>query len=274
VGERRGSLYLTQGVDDVGGAFIIVSALVGALLLCGWVVWRLIGMCLLREISGLELIILVGVILGLVIGAVGARGPAAIPFLILLWAGGMMYPVLLALAERRKARKMERDDITGYLRALDKQPDVPYPHRKLGDIYKERGDWDRAIEHYQSYLEVHEDAADMKFRLKKCLTARRREAMGLRVCPACGAESPGDAVRCGQCGFYLKGTQEIIDTLTTPEMMRIWRWLIVIFIVPGVVVNIFQGFGPAVGAVLLFLALCAAALFLYGKLIRPEEETS
>ena len=262
-------------VPDFGAAFLIVIPLVAGLLLCGWVVWRLIGMWLLREISGLELIILVGVFLGLALSAIagsGGSGPLAFALLALLWAGGMMYPALLALAERRKARQLVRDDITGYLAALEKQPDVPYPHRRLGDIYRDRGDWDRAIEHYQSYLEVHEGNPQIRFRLEKALTARRREAMGLRICPSCGAENLGDAGRCERCGCYLKGPQEIIDVLTTPEMMRIWRWLIVIFVVPGVAFSIVASLPAAIGVTLMFLAVCLAGIYLYGKLTRREEE--
>jgi len=253
---------------------MIVIPLTLGLLLCGWVVWRIIGMGLLREISGLETVILVGVFVGVMMGAICAQGAAVFPVLILLWGAGMMYPALLALADRRKRRQMMRDDIAGYLRALEKQPDVPYPHRRLGDIYKERGDWDMAIEHYQRYLEVHADAAQIKFRLEKCLTARRREQAGLRICPACGAESPGDAVRCGQCGFYLKGGREIIDVLTTPDMMRIWRWLILISVVPGVVFSVLAALPPAVGIALLFAAVCLAGLYLYGKLTRSEEDAA
>jgi len=262
-------------VGGFGAALLIVIPLTAGLLLCGWVVWRLIGMWVLREISGLELLIFVGVFLGLALSAIagsGGSGPGAFVLLALLWAGGMMYPALLALADRRKGRQLVRDDIAGYLAALEKQPDVPYPHRKLGDMYRDRGDWDSAIEHYQSYLEVHEGNPQVRFRLEKALTARRREAMGLRICPTCGTENLGDAVRCERCGFYLKGPQEIVDVLTTPEMMRIWRWLIVGSILPGVAFSILEALSAPVGISLLFLAVCLTGLYLYGKLTRREEE--
>ena len=96
--------------------------------------------------------------------------------------------------------------------------------------------------------------------------------MGLRICPTCGTENLGDAVRCERCGFYLKGPQEIVDVLTTPEMMRIWRWLIVIFVVPGVAFSIVASLPAAIGVTLMFLAVCLAGIYLYGKLTRREEE--
>ncbi len=133
-------------------------------------------------------------------------------------------------------------------------------------MIRTREDWERAIEHYQAYIEGHERAAGAKRSLERCLDRKRMRDMGLRRCPVCGAENPRSNTRCTECGFYLKGLAEIMDVLTTPDLMRVWKWLILVFLVPGLAVGLMASIiPPGVSVAMLAISVIATFFFLYGR---------
>lgn len=248
----------------------VAVLLVGGFLLVGMVGYRLVGMYLMKEIDGLELTVFLLVLIGLMIGAVVGGGGLAAAALVLLWLVGMSYPVLNHLHWRARMNALIQADIRSYEEALRRQPDVPYPHRRLGDIYFERRQWARAAEHYQQYLEKHNLDAYCANRLERALLYRRREEMGLRTCPVCGAENARAAARCGVCGFYLKGWREILDALSTPGMMRVWRWLILAFLLPALVLAMVPHGPMWLRALILTVSVAATVLYLYARLSGRE----
>lgn len=253
-----------------GMGILAGSLLVGAFLLVGWLAWRVVGMYMMREIDGLELAVLLSVIVGLMFAALAGGGGLGLIALVLLWVVGMSYPVINRLSLSRRLNAMVEGDIRGYEEGLKRQPDVPFPHRRLGDIYFERGDWDKAVEHYQGYLEIHAINAHCSNRLERALMQKRREDLGLRMCAACGEENSGDAARCEACGAYLKGAQEIIDVLTTPGMMRVWRWVIVAFLLPALVLGAIPGTFGLVTGLMLVISVTATVFYLYARMTDPE----
>lgn len=250
-----------MGTAFAGGVGIV------ALLLCGGAFYRLFALWLVdRVITTLEFIVLTGVFLSLI----ALSFVAGLGFLLLLAAGTLIVSFMPMWAQRIGRKQLELQDIAKYHEALKRQPDVPYPHRKLGEIYEARHDWDRAVEHYQAYLELHSPASDIQRRLEYSLEQRRRRDLGLRRCPVCGTDAAPDAVRCAECGFYLQGPREIVDVLTTPEMMRLWRWLIVVFVVPGLILGLIGEWVPAwIGLLLLACGMVATVVFVYGRMIQP-----
>ena len=238
--------------------------LVGGLLLIFVATLRMISLFFMRVISGVELLILLVVFGGIMGGAISG-GALSMVALALMWIVGLALPLIQYAAERHQVGSMMREDIRKYEEGLKRQPDVPYPHRRLGDIYYEREQWDLAAKHYQAYLEVHEVNAYCHQRLERSLLLQRRQEMGLITCPVCGAENQSDAVRCEKCGFYIKGTREILDVLTTPEMMRLWQWLILAFVVPGLILGL-TGSPTWLTGSLMCLSVVATILFLYGRI--------
>lgn len=261
---------LSQGAKRMGVAFILGPLIVGVLLLCGWSVYRVFTMWIVdRILSGLEFTIIVMVVLVLIATAFAMQGLAAVGPLILLALLVGMIPLIPRLSEKARGYRLVREDIRRYEEALKRQPDVPYPHLKLAEIYQQREDWDRAIEHYQAYIERHEISADAQRQLKRCLARRRMHEMGLRRCPVCAAENQGGATRCVECGFYLKGGAEIIAVLVTPGMMAVWKWLIVVFLVPGLVIGLMaEVIPPEVSVAMLSVSVIATFFFLYGRMSR------
>lgn len=257
-------------VEAAGGAFLTVAMLAAGGLLCGFAVWQLFGMWVQdRLISGFEFAIILCLFLALMGLAISVGGVISFVLLALLGIVGAMIPLMPVVAQKIGARRLEEEDIAKYRAALERQPDVPYPHRKLGEIYEQRGDWDRAIEHYQAYVQMHPVSGDIPRRLERCLEAKRREEMGLCRCPVCGADNLPEAVRCQECGFYLKGSQEILDTLTTPEMMQLWKWLIVVFLVPGLAIGLLaRVIPPIISLIMLMCSVIATLIFMYGRMRR------
>lgn len=256
-------------VGAAGGAFVTVAMLAAGSLICGFAVWQLFGLWVQeRLISGPEFAIILCLFLALMGLAIRAGGVIGFFLLGLVGVAGLMIPLIPIAQQRVGLRRLMARDIARYCAALERQPDVPYPHRKLGEIYEQREDWERAIEHYQAYVEIHPgSAADVQRALERCLAAKRRRDMGLRRCPVCGADNPSDLARCRECGVYLRGTQEILDTITTPEMMRLWKWLTVVFLVPGLIIGLFpSAIPPVLSLVLLACSVVATLIFISGRM--------
>jgi hypothetical protein len=257
----------------MGTAFILGPMIVGVLLLVGWSVYRLFGMAIVdRTLSTGEFLLILGVIIGLMAVCFSMAAATDDPYvaigpLLLLAVVSGFIPLLPKVSDRVRGYQMVRDDIRRYNEALNNQPDVPFPHLKLAEIYKEREDWDRAIEHYQAYVDAHEQAAQAKRSLERCLERKRIRDMGLRRCPICGATNPRGNTRCTDCGFYLRGSAEIMATLVTPGLMRMWKWLIVIFLVPGLIVGLLADIiPPVVSIAMLAVSVIATFVFLYGRM--------
>ncbi len=255
----------------LGTALFATLMVTTAGLMMGWAVWHIFGMCVQDKlISFMEMLVILVVIFGLMAAALALPPPVGVGAFILLFLLLLFIPFLPRVANAMKLQRMIRSDIAGFEAALKRNPEVPYPHRRLGDIYLEHGDFDRAIEHYQAYVDSVEAKPDVRHRLQRALTKRRQREMNLRICPACATENPMHAIRCDGCGFYLKGPREIVDVLTAPEMMRRWKWLIVVFFVPGLVAGLLTTvIPPAVILTMFACSVIATGVFLYG-LAREE----
>jgi tetratricopeptide (TPR) repeat protein len=200
-------------------------------------------------------------------GAIAVGGPLSLALLLLVAALALLITLMPQIAGRVRGYQMLRGDIQRLEEDLRRQPDVPFPHLKLGEIYYEQEDWDRAIEHYQAYIEAQELSGDAKRRLERCVERKRIRDLGLRRCPVCGAENKRTNARCVECGFYLKGMVEVLDTLVTPEMMVIWKWLAIVFLLPAVAVGVFaQVIPPTLTMAMLACSIIATVIFLYGRM--------
>ncbi|MBD3292115.1 MAG: hypothetical protein GF393_04265 [Armatimonadia bacterium] len=258
-----------MGVAEAfGSTLIAVAALVGALLCVGGAIFRLFGMWITDRVlsTGEFAFITCGLVL-LTAAAVTVEAPLSLALLLLVAGLGLVISLLPQISERVRGHKMMRDDIRRYEAALKHQPDVPFPHLKLAEIYQGREDWDRAIEHYQAYIQQHEISAEAKRSLERCLERRRMRDMGLRRCPVCGAENQRANTRCVGCGFYLRGTAEIMAALTTGEMMRVWQVLALVFLAPAIVAGVLAKLIPPAATILMLaVSLIATFMFLYGRM--------
>ncbi|MFW5867822.1 MAG: hypothetical protein ACOCX2_08405 [Armatimonadota bacterium] len=256
------------------GALLTALVLASMLLLIVWAVFRIFGMWVQDKLLNFpEFLVILLVIFGLMGTAAATRSAVGLGAFILLFLLLVFIPFIPRVADAVKRRQMLLSDIRGYQAALKHNPEVPYPHRKLGDIYASHEDWDRAIEHYSAYVNMVEAKPDVRHRLQRVLQARRRRDMGLRVCPSCGAENPRNFVRCQECGFYLQGLREFADVLTTPDMMLRWKLLIVVFFVPGLLIGLMpEVIPPVITLLLLSVSVIATVVFLWGTARRERAQ--
>jgi len=244
---------------------------VGVSLMVGGAIFRLFGLYVTdRVLSGMEFAVILVALLLLMGGAIAVGGPLSLALLLLVAALALLITLMPQISARVRGYTLMRDDIRRYEEALRRQPDVPFPHLKLAEIYQQQEDWDRAIEHYQAYIAVQELSAEPRRQLERCLERKRMRDLGLRRCPVCGAENKRSNARCVECDFYLKGMAEIMEALTTPDMMRLWKWLAVIFLVPAVAIGLFaQIIPPLITVGMLACSIIATLFFLFGRM-RPE----
>ena len=252
------------------GGWELAPLLALVLLLSAWAVWRLIVMCLLdRLISLSELAAVLAVFMALLASGTAIGGGVGAVLLIVNGLLALAVLVIPAASEAVVRRRMLREDIARMEAWMREQPDVAQPHRKLAEIYEAQEDWDRAIAHYHAYLELHETNAEVVLRLERCLDVRRRRDLGLRRCPLCGTDNPLGMARCGRCGRYLDARRELMDALTTPLMLRIWRWAMVLLLAGGIVGTALAPTEPVAGLTLLALAGFVMLVFVYGRMHGP-----
>ena len=254
-------------VEAFGGGIIAGSLFVGVVLIVGGAILRLFGLYITDKVlSGMEFAAILSVILLLMGGAIAVGGPLSLALLLLVAALALLITLMPQIAGRVRGYQMLRGDIQRLEEDLRRQPDVPLPHLKHGEIYYEQEDWDRANEHNQAYIATQEQSGDAKRRLERCVERKRIRDLGLRRCPVCGAENKRTNARCVECGFYLKGMVEVLDTLVTPEMMVIWKWLAIVFLLPAVAVGVFaQVITPTLPMAMLACSIIATVIFLYGR---------
>ncbi len=239
-------------------------------LLSAWAAWRLVSMCLFdRLISLSELAAVLAVFVALMAGAIATGGWVAALLLVTYGLLALAVLIIPAASEAVIRRRMMREDILRCQAWIREQPDVAQPHRKLAEIYEAQEDWDRAIAHYEEYLALHEINAEVALRLERCLDLKRRRDLGLQRCPMCGADNPPELSRCARCGRYLKARRELMDALTTPPMLRIWRWVMALLMVGGVTGITLAPTEPVVGLLLLALAGAVMLIFVYGRMHGP-----
>jgi len=264
VPEAAPEAVANQGGWELAPLFALV------VLLSAWAVWRLVAMCLFDRLITLgELAAVLAVFAALVTGAIATGDGVAAVLLIVNGLLALAVLVLPAASEAVIRRRMLREDIARLQAWMRKQPDVAQPHRKLAEIYEAQEDWERAIEHYHAYLELHEHSAEVALRLEHCLDVKRRHDLGLRRCPLCGTDNPAEMARCGCCGRYLEARRELMDALTTPPMLRIWRWAMVLLLAGGSVGLVLAPAQPVTGLTLLALAGFAMLIFVYGRMHGP-----
>jgi len=254
-----------EQVVETAWNLLPLFALAGVL--AGMATWRLVGMWVVdRLLSGWELSAILIVFGTVFAGAVGSPGVARITLLVVHALMSLAVLVMPAASQRARRRRMERKDIERYEAMLRRQPDVAFPHRKLGEIYQARGDWERAIEQYEAYLALHDTSAEIAQKLEHCLEVKRRIDLGLQRCPWCGVESPREESFCPRCGRYLGPRLNVTHLLGEPLTQTVMLGIMLLLLVAGTWRLILAPATPVVGMVMLGLAGVLMIALVYGRL--------
>jgi hypothetical protein len=252
-------------VGAAGGAIVDVAVLAGALLVVGAVVWGLIGLLIMRELSGLEFVVYL-------CGLLVAAGAAVVMWGSSLSAGivagmvviGLGFPQARKWANDAALRRMEREDIARQHKAIEKRPEIPYAYRKLGDIYYKRGQWDEAVSWYKQYQELTQDP-EVKFRVKRSLELLETAEQMTRLCPDCHHANPSYARYCVNCGSMLPGPWEIVQAFRGRAGLRYLATVVVASLAIGTALALLLGFVATPYVTCLFLIAAAATVYILYK---------
>jgi len=247
-------------------AFFIGALLVGYLLMAGWIVWTLIGMFIMREITALELALYGGCYLVLALGAIAAWGrPLGSLLLLTGIASTIGYPIIQKAHNRALLLQMQLADLQDNLKRIDERPDIPYSYHKVADIYYEREQYGKALEFYSRCLKLGDDPG-IKWRIRKCQDEIRRAETGEKPCIGCGAENPREARVCVKCGREFPSNLDLLEPFRGKKLLTFIVWTLVGSLVLGLLLGFLQAVNTFWLALLFLIALTCFFVYIYVRL--------
>jgi tetratricopeptide (TPR) repeat protein len=223
-------------VGAAGPAIFLAAGIMGGLLLLGACIWGLLGLLLMKEISGLEFLLYTGALLGLVVfGILGATGLGPIGLLpaVLL---AIAFPLSRRWANQRGLARLEQEDIDKYRHTIAKRPEIPYPYRRLAEIYFKRGNYDVAADWYRKYLEVADDP-EVQHRYRRVLQLMEQAKEKQQPCTECRFINTGDARYCANCGAMMPGPWEIIEAFRGKKGLRYLQTVALVSLIVGAILG-------------------------------------
>ena len=249
-------------------AFFLGPILVGYLLAAGWIIWTLVGMAIMREITVGELVIYGGCYLACAFGAIAEWGkPLGYGLLFLGVATTVGYPIIQKAHNANLIQQMELSDLHDHLRRIDERPDIPYSYQKVADIYFDRGQFEQALEFYARRKKLGEDPAT-KWRIKKCEDEIRRAKTGEKQCIHCGAENPREARICEKCGEQFATNYDLLEPFRGKRALTFVLGTLVGSLAAAVVLSALQMLNTFWLALFLLIALTCFMIYLYCRLSR------
>lgn len=219
-----------------GLALFILGALLAA-----FPVYRFIGWWIEGSIAGGELAVLMCTYIGL-IGMLLMSHSAwlALMALILLVSGVAMMPWLGEMFNRRALRKMDEEEMYRARDALAANPENHIARVVLAEKLYKLGRLDEAIEHLEYAVESSPSISRLE--RGKLQSWKREQAFAQRqlvLCPMCGAENPGEARRCLQCGSPMETFAALKEWAAqeqvVQQVLRAWLTVMVVLTALGFV---------------------------------------
>lgn len=213
---------------------------VGALL-AGYPVYRFVGWWVEGSIAGGELVVFLFTYIG-VMGLLLMSGSPWLAFmaLLLLVSGIAITPWLGEMFNRRALRKIEEEEMYRARDALAANPDNHIARTVLADRLYRLGRLDEAIEHLEFVVENSPGLARLE--RGKLQSWKREQSLARRnlvLCPMCGAENPGEARRCVQCGSPIETVSALkewaVQEQVVQKVLRLWLIVMVILTLLGFV---------------------------------------
>jgi len=218
----------------------LVLFVIGALL-AAFPVYRFIGWWIEGSLTGGELAVLVLTYIGLM-GLLLVSNSAWLAFmaLLLLVSGVALMPLLGEVFNRRALRKMDEEEMYRARDVLAANPENHLARVVLAEKLYRLGRLDEAIEHLE--YAVESSPAISRLERGKLQSWKREQAFAQRkllTCPMCGAENPGEAQRCVQCGGSLETFTALkewtVREQVVQKVLRAWLGVMAILTVLGFV---------------------------------------
>jgi len=223
----------------MSGESLILFA-IGALL-AGVPVYRFVGWWIEGSITGGELALFACTYIGL-LGLLLASNSAWLAFmaLLLLVSGVLMVPYIGDMFNRRALRKMDEEEMYRARDVLAADPDNHLARVVLAERLYKLGRLDEAIEHLE--YAVENSPGISRLERGKLQSWKREQAYAERklvTCPMCGAENPGEARQCIQCGSPMESfsalKQWAAQEQVVQKVLRLWLTVMAILTLLGFV---------------------------------------
>lgn len=222
----------------MGEAVLLFS--IGALL-AGYPVYRFVGWWIEGSITGGEVAVLVLTYIGLM-GLLLMSGSAwlALMAIVLMVSGVAMVPWLGDMFNRRALRKMDEEEMYRARDVLAVDPENHIVRVVLAEKLYKLGRLEEAIEHLE--YAVSNSPAISRMERGKLQSWKRDLEFAQRklvLCPMCGAENPGEARRCIQCGSPMEPLSALkewaVEEQVVQRVLRLWLRVMAILTVMGFV---------------------------------------
>ncbi|MCX7597684.1 MAG: zinc ribbon domain-containing protein [Armatimonadetes bacterium] len=169
----------------------------------GFIVWKLIGQAIEKDMPAWEAAAYIGILLVLTAFMVQHMHDPIGPTIAFTIIGfGLLHNVLAYWINQSQLAAIRAQDMRDCERMIRERPELPYPYQVMGDMLMEREMFDEAASYYKKALSLSDDP-EVKWKLKQCEEAARRKRLGLRLCPQCLSEVPRSSRECPHCGHYL-----------------------------------------------------------------------
>ena len=253
----------------IGQAILLVAVIGVIALAAGAAVVRMFTMYLEREVSCGELLVWLFVYLAAFSMAFASWGtPLFTPIVLLCLALAVAYPLGNYLVEIHGRWRMRNEDIAAYARAAEKNPNNPYPLKRLGDIFFDSQDYEAAASYYKQYLARFKDPRIVR-RLARAEEFAQQSPAETRICLNCSATNPKGVSHCIECGELLPGIQDLLEPFRGRKGISILLWTAGVTIAIGLGLVVLQvltaRFVPLLAYILVpFMFLVAiTAFFVY-----------
>ncbi|MGQ9487859.1 MAG: zinc-ribbon domain-containing protein [Armatimonadota bacterium] len=220
----------------MGEAVLLFS--IGALL-AGYPVYRFIGWWIEGSITGGEVAVFLFTYIGLM-GLLMMSGSAwlALMAIVLMVSGVAMVPWLGEMFNRRALRKIEEEEMYRARDVLAADPENHIVRVVLAEKLYKLGRLEEAIEHLE--YAVSSSPAISRMERGKLQSWKRDLEFAQRklvLCPMCGAENPGEARRCIQCGSPMQPLSALkewaVEEQVVQKVLRLWLRVMAVLTVMG-----------------------------------------
>ena len=252
----------------IGFAMAKGAAIIFALMLMAYPVYRVISLHLDRALSANETVLYLTALLALFLGIIVGWGtPLGWLLMLALLVGCLGLPVINRMADRIALRRLEDGDIRQYSEALRRQPRNTFLHDRLARIFLSRREYELALSHAKQAHEISPLDPAFKRLLERVETEQRREQHHLKICPKCFAENVAEAGACLACGFRFVDPGDLLRVLWSRPALEAAKWSGLGMLLAGLLLLI-VGVSLLASSLLMMLGIASLFWFMFAHFSR------
>lgn len=226
-------------VSAYAEAFTHAVGLAISLLIVAYPVYQVVSLLLEGEISSLECAIYLSALFGFIVGIVSTWGSGLSLLLVgMLVVLSFGYRFVAHAVESRKLWAMDQQKLKQYEETIERVPENRRSYERAMQILRRRGDYERAAEYAERYLDVVGSDRGFEKRLEMLKRLIRQKEGGIKICPACGGENPPGTGTCIYCGRVMTLPSDLVAGCRTDIGMQASLLTAATLLVAAIVVTV------------------------------------